>query len=254
LSGGSAGLPLSANNPEKKHKASAGPGPTVLIQRLPTSGPQYWTSMNDALQMHRHKLVVDVLNECVGRPTSSAPMKTMSFRYGPSFCKALCRSHRTSRNSRVSKWNGVRFCRSNLSAISSVVFLILHLRGNIEDGFGWSSHRSGEGREMAPETFVLSWQLCEARHHHSALINARRNDTTQVNFVDETIRLPSPHRTGALRSPRTPISSPKKSGQRFLGGSKCHVIQNRGAMILNTSNQKCFDWPLPTSKCQRNAN
>jgi hypothetical protein len=36
---------------------------------------------------------------------------------------------------------------------------------------------------MAQETFVLSWQLYEARHHHSALINARRNDTTQVNFV-----------------------------------------------------------------------
>jgi hypothetical protein len=53
---------------------------------------------------------------------------------------------------------------------------------------------------MASETFVLSWQLYGVRHHHSALINARRNDTTQVNFVGKTIGLPSLHRTGALRS------------------------------------------------------
>jgi hypothetical protein len=57
-----------------------------------------------------------------------------------------------------------------------------------------------ERREMAPETFVLSWQLYGERHHHSALINARRNDTTQVNFAGETIRLPSLHRMGALQS------------------------------------------------------
>jgi len=53
---------------------------------------------------------------------------------------------------------------------------------------------------MASETFVLSWQLYGVRHYHSALINARRNDTTQVNFVGKTIGLPSLHRTGALRS------------------------------------------------------
>jgi len=54
---------------------------------------------------------------------------------------------------------------------------------------------------MAPGTFMLLWQLYGARHHHSALIYARRNDTTQVNFVGKTIRLPSLHRTGALRTP-----------------------------------------------------
>jgi hypothetical protein len=45
-----------------------------------------------------------------------------------------------SKNSGVSKGNGVQFCRSSLSVISSVAFLISHLRGNIEDGFGWPSH------------------------------------------------------------------------------------------------------------------
>ena len=58
-------------HPEKRHKATAGPRSTVLRQRLPKSV----TSMKDALQMHRHELVVDVLGESVGRPTSSPPMK-----------------------------------------------------------------------------------------------------------------------------------------------------------------------------------
>ena len=34
----------------------------------------------------------------------------------------------------------------------------------------------------------------------SALTNVRRNDTEQVSFVGKTTRLPSMHRTGALRS------------------------------------------------------